>query len=169
MAEVPQYEAYITLGDQQKRLTTVSVRVDAIDGKAFVAAADTATRSASKVGLLLIAIETLTKGAPDAIKGRGLNSFFLNDAFAYPAVGTDTLNSNKWNVHYSTLNGGIPENRQFTIPQRFKGDGTIESNGENLSLTAGADVPDLVAQIADTMLSIFGTAATVTEIDMNDQ
>lgn len=169
MAEVPVYEAYVVVGDQQERLTRVSLRVDATDGKAFVAAADTAARSAAKVGLLLDAVAQLLKGAPNALKGRGVDSFFENDGFAFPAPGSDILNSNKFNVHYSTLLSGLPVSRQFTIPQRFIGDGAMESNGENVSLTTGTDVPDLVAQVADTMLSLYGSACTVTAIDLNDQ
>jgi len=169
MAEVAVYEAYVVVGDSAKKLSRVAVRVDATDGKAFVAAADTAARSATKVGLLLIAISNLTLNNPNAVKARGVDSQFVNDAFVFPVPEDDAYISNKLNVSYSTSLGGLPRQNQFTIPMRDPAEYTMESNGVNVVLEDGADIEDLVTQIADTMLSLYGTACTVTEITVNDE
>jgi len=169
MAEVPVYEAYVVVGDSAKKLARVAVRVDATDGKAFVAAADTAARSDTKVGLLLIAISNLTLNNPNAVKSRGVDSQFVNDGFTYPAAEDDAYISNKLNVSYQTTLGGLPRQNQFTIPMRDPAEYEMESNGVNVVLEDGADIEDLVTQIADTMLSLYGTACTVTEITVNDE
>jgi len=169
MAEVAVYTAYVIVGDSAGKLGRVDLRVDATDGKAFVAAADTAARSASKVGLLLSAVSNLTLDNPNAIKARGVDSQFVNDAFAYPALSLDAYISNKLNVSYQTTLGGLPRQNQFTIPMRDPAEYELESNGINVVLEDGADIEDLVTQIADTMLSLYGTACVVSEITVNDQ
>jgi len=167
MAEVPQYEAFVTVGDQAKKFATVSLRVDATDGKAYVAAADTATRASSKVGLLLAAVFNLVRSSEQY--AFGVKASFINDAFVYPGIETDTYNSNKLNVSITTSVGGLPRQLQFTIPQRQESGYEMESNGINVVLEDGGDVEDLVTQIIDTMLSIYGTAVTaVPEITVND-
>jgi len=169
MAEVEVFEAYVVVGDSAKKLGRVGLRVSAADGRAFVAAADTAARSATKVGLLLSAVSNLTLDNPNAIKSRGVDSSFVNDGFAFPATTLDAYLSNKLNVGYVTTLGGLPRNNQFTIPMRDVAEYALESNGINVVLDDGADIADLVTQIADTMLSVYGTACTVSEITVNDQ
>lgn len=167
MAEVAQYEAFVTVGDQAKKLSTVSLRVDATDGKAYVSAADTAARAATKVGLLLAAVFALTRSSQ--YFALGVKSSFVNDAHVYPAITTDTYNSNKLNVSVQTTVGGLPRLLGFTIPQRQESGYALESNGITVDLDAGTDVPDLIVQIIDTMLSSYGTAVTsVPEISVND-
>lgn len=167
MAEVPVYELFVTVGDSAKKFATVSLRVDATDGKAYVAAADKAARDITKVGILQLAIFSLTMSAQ--YYAFGLKSSFINDAFVYPAAETESFNSNKLNISYATLLGGLPRNLQFTIPQRNPSTYEMESNGINVVLADADDVAALVAAIADTMLSIYGTAATVSEITVNDE
>lgn len=169
MAEVAVYKAYVVVGDSAKRLGRVELQVSETDGKAFVAAADTAARSATKVGLLLSSVSNLTLDNPNAIQARGVDSSFVNDGFAYPATTLDAYLSNKLNVSYATTLGGLPRNLQFTIPMRDPAEYSLESNGINVVLEDGADIEDLVTQIADTMLSLYGSACTVTEITVNDQ
>lgn len=167
MAEVPTYYATVTVGDSAKKLTTVRLRVDATDGKAYVAAADKTARDATKVGLLQLAVFDLMKSSQ--YQSFGLDTVMVNDAFAYPDENSDTYNSDKLNVFYSTTVGGLPRNLQFTIPQREPSSFDLESNGINVDLSA-LDVPDLITQILDTMLSTYGTAVTaVPEITVNDQ
>jgi len=167
MAEVAQYEAFVTVGDQKKRFATVSLRVDATDGKAYVAAADTAARAATKVGLLQAAIFALMRSSQQY--AFGLKASFVNDAHAFPAITTDTYNNNKLNVSYVTSSGGLPRQLQFTIPQRQESGYTMESNGENVVLADAGDVAALIVELLDTALSTYGTAITdVPEITVND-
>lgn len=167
MAEVPTYYAQVTVGDQAKKFSTVSLRVDATDAKAWVAAADTAARAATKVGLLQAAVFNLLRSSQQ--KSFAVLSEMVNDAFVFPAITTDTFNSNKLNVTYLTSVGGLPRQLQFTIPQRQESGYSLESNGINVDLEDGTDIPDLITQVIDTMLSSYGTAVTaVPEITVND-
>lgn len=168
MAEVPVYYAKVTVGDSAKKMSTVSLRVDETDAKAWFAAADTAARAATKVGLLQAAVFDLVMSSQQysfAVEGE-----MINDAFVYPSLESNAFNSNKLNVSYKTTLGGLPRNLEFTIPQREPSSFQMESNGINIVLTDGGDVQDLVAQVLDTMLSSYGTAVTaVNEITVNDQ
>lgn len=168
MAEVALYRAYVTVGDQTQQLGRVSLYVSETDGKAFVAAADTAARSATKVGLMLASISNLFKGNPNTNKSRGVDAEYVNDAFAFPAVTTDSHLNNKLNVFYATTLNGLPRNLSFGIPMRDELEYEFESNGVNVVLDDGADIADLVTQLEDTMLSLYGTAVTITEVTVND-
>lgn len=168
MAEVATYYATVTVADQAEKFSTVRLRVDATDGKAYVAAADKAARDATKVGLLQLAVFSLMKSSQ--YYSFGLDSVMVNDAFVYPAITTDTFNSDKLNISYRTSVGGLPRNLDFSIPQREPTSFEFESNGVNVVLADGGDVEDLVTQIIDTMLSTYGTAVTaVNEVTVNDQ
>jgi len=168
MAEVPAYYATVSVGDSAKKITTVRLRVDATDGKAYVAAADKAARDATKVGLLQLALFSLMLSSQ--YYSFGLDTVMYNDAFAYPDPETNAFNSNKLNVSIKTSVGGLPRNLEFTIPQREPSSFEMESNGINVVLVDGGDVQDLCEQIVDTMLSSYGTAVTsVNEITVNDQ
>jgi hypothetical protein len=167
MAEVPVYIAKVTVGDSKKRHSTVSLRVDATDAKAWFAAADTAARAATKVGLLQAAVFSLMASSQRysfAVEGE-----MVNDAHVYPDPETNVFNSNKLNVSIKTTNAGLPSNLTFTIPQREPSSFEMESDGGSVVLADGGDVEDLVTQIIDTMLSSYGTAVTaVNKITLND-
>lgn len=167
MAEVPVYMAKVTVGDSKKKHSTVSLRVDATDAKAWFAAADTAARAATKVGLLQAAIFSLMASSQQysfAVEGE-----MVNDAHVYPSAESNVFNSNKLLVSIKTTNAGVPRNLTFSIPQREPTSFEMESNGENIVLVDGGDVEDLVTQILDTMLSSYGSAVTaVNEITVND-
>lgn len=167
MAEVPVYMAKVTVGDSKKKHSTVALRVDATDAKAWFAAADTAARAATKVGLLQAAVFSLMGSSQQysfAVEGE-----MVNDAHVYPSAESNTFNSNKLLVSIKTTNAGVPRNLTFSIPQREPSSFLMESNGENVVLDDAGDVADLVTQILDTMLSSYGTAVTaVNEITVND-
>lgn len=170
MAEIPVYEAFVTVKDSAKKSSTVTLRVDATDGKAYVAAADAAARAATKVGLLLAAVEPFMLSEGNLFD-KGVKSSFRNDAWTQPAADLEYLNSNKLNIAYQTLNGGLPERLGFSIPQRNTAAYSMETNGVNVNISTGAttEVENLIAQIADTLVSKFGTACNVLEITINDQ
>lgn len=169
MATIPFYEAYVTVYDSAKKAGRVGLRVDATDGKAYVAASDDAARAATKVGLLLAAVTDLIIAAGTAEYKHGVDSGFLNDTFAYPAPALKYYRSNKVRVDYSTTNNGLPATGSFSIPMRDPEELTMESNGINITLADGAAVAELVTQIADTLLSSYGTACVVQEASINDE
>jgi len=170
MAEIPVYTAEVTVADQTTPggFATVSLRVSEVDGQAWVAAANTAARAATKVGLLQAAVFNLMRSSQQ--KSFGVHAVMVNDAWVRPAITTDTYNSNKLNVSVLTSVGGIPRQNQFTIPQRQESGYALESNGINVVLDDAGDVAALIVEILDTMLSSYGTAITsVPEITVNDQ
>jgi len=170
MPTIPYYEAYVTVYDSAKKAGRVGLRVDATDGKAYVAAADDAARASSKVGLLLAAVEDLILAAGTAEYKHGVDSGFLNDTFAYPSVASKNYRSNKLKVDYTTTNNGLPASGSFSIPMRDPEEFTLESNGINVVLADGAAVAELVTQIVDTLLSAYGTAVpSVSEVTVNDE
>lgn len=173
MASVLYAEAYTIVGDSAKKKARVGLRVDSTDAKAYVAAADDAARAASKVGVLLAAVEAmqLPHDAP-AIYKRGLDYGFLQDDFAFPAFSSGIYRSNKLKVDFSTTNAGLPATGFFTIPCYDEAEITMESNGINVVLSGlgvSAEVTALIAAVADTMLSSYGTAGAVIEITVNDE
>ena len=151
-----------------QRLASASVRVGAIDARAYIAAADQTARDATKVGLLLDSLIDMTIAAgSNAYKMWRLDSQFINDAYAPPAANDDVYNSNKWKVTYMTTNGGLPVKESFYIPQRETGF-EMESNGVNVVLT-DTEAANLITQLLDTGISSYGTAITsVVEIVAND-
>lgn len=172
MAIVPTYHAFLRTADSQKRKTTVSLRVSSTDALEWVAAASGTARAATKVGLLLAAINALQLARGDNTEAFGVSSEDVSDAFIYPTAAEQVYNSNKLNIVYQTTLGGLPQIRSFSIPARDPARTVMESNGVNVSLDdGGADtfVADLVTQIEDTLLSLFGTACAVQEITVNDE
>lgn len=172
MAEVAYFTAYTTIGDSAKKLTRVDMRVDSVDAKAYVAALDEAARALTKVGLLLGSIEEmqLPVDAP-AIYARGLDYGFREVPFAFPLFTAGIYRSNKLKVDIATTNAGLPATNFFTIPAYDEAEITYESNGINVVLSGlgvTAEVTNLITQITDTWLSIYGTAGTVIEITVND-
>jgi hypothetical protein len=167
MAEVPVYVAKVTVGDSAKKFSTVSLRVDATDAKAWFAAADTAARAATKVGLLQAAVFNLMLSSQQysfAVEGE-----MVNDAHVFPSLESNAFNSNKLNVSIRTTNAGLPRDLTFTIPQREPTSFEMESDGVTVVLDDADEVADLVTQIIDTMLSSYATAVTaVNKITLND-
>lgn len=173
MAETLYAEAYTIIGDSAKKKARVGLRVDSVDAKAYVAAADTAARDLTKVGLLIKAVEEmqLPVDAPSIYK-RGLDYGFLELPFAFPLFTAGIYRSNKLKVDFSTSNNGLPATGFFTIPAYDESEITMESNGINVVLSGlgvTAEVTDLIVQVADTMLSSYGTAGAVIEITVNDE
>jgi len=172
MAETLYAEAYTIVGDSAKKKFRVGLRVDSVDAKAYVAALDTAARNATKVGILLAAIEEMQ--LPDTggnIYKRGLDYGFLELPFAFPPSGDFIYGSNKMKIDFVTDNAGLPATGFFTIPAYDEAEISMESNGINVvisGLSVTAEVTALIAAVADTMLSSYGTAAAVNEITVND-
>lgn len=172
MADIAVYEAHFTIYDSAKKAGRVGLRVDATDGKAYVAAADTAARAATKVGLLIAAVLDMILQAGGIEYEHGLDSKFLQSTFAYPLSEDEVYRSNKLKVDYVTNNAGIPANGSFTIPARDPAEYTMESNGINVVIGGGAttEVANLMTQIVDTLLSSYSTAiSAVSEITVNDE
>lgn len=173
MAETGQYHAYTIIGDTAKKLARVSLRVDLTDAQAYVAAANEAARAATKVGLLLLAVENLQLlGATNNIYGRGLDYGFLELPFAYPTTLENVYRSNKLKVDLATTNAGLPATNFFTIPAYDPAEITKESNGVNVVLSGpgvSPEISNLITQLADTWLSIYNTPGAVVEITINDE
>lgn len=169
MATIPTYVAYVEVVDSKKRHSSVELNVSDVDGKAYVAAADDAARAATKVGLLLASVKELMLSGSN-IFSEGVYTKMLNGSWTQPAADSEYFNNNKLNVAYLTTIGGIPRRRTFSIPQRDTANYSMETNGENINISTGATtaVEDLIAQIADTLLSIDLTACNVLEITVND-
>jgi len=172
MADIGYFKAYFVVQDSTKRKARVELRVDSTDAKAYVAAADTTARAATKVGLLLAAVIALVLDMPDALYAWGLDYGFLLDTFSPPIPEDKYFRSNKLNVAYATLNNGLPATGGFTIPMRLESVINMETNGENVTIAgagASAEITALITQIVDTLLSSYGTAVTdVLEITVND-
>lgn len=166
MAEVMAYYAQLTLGDRAKKMTTFEARVITADAQAWIAAANTAARDATDVGLLLDAVFDVVGSAQYFSKN--VVGKAMNDAFVFPSGEGETYNSNKLNVSYSTTSGGLPRNLQVTIPQRDASSYELESNGINIVLDDADEIANLVTQLEATMLSPYASAIDVTEITVND-
>lgn len=172
MADIPVYEAHITIYDSAKKAARIGLRVDATDAKAYVAAADTAARLATKVGILLAAVGDMISSFAGIEYEHGLDSKFLQSGFAYPLPSDQIWRSNKLKVDYATLNNGLPATGSFTIPARDPLEYTLESNGINVIIagTPTTEVDNLIAAVIDTLVSSYGTAVSaVNEITVNDE
>lgn len=172
MADIDFMKAYIVVQDSAQKKARVELRISAADAQAYVAAANTAARAATKVGLLLESIEELILDTPDCIYAWGVDYGFLLDTFSPPVPEDKFYRSNKLKVDYNTTNAGLPATGSFTIPMRDESDINMESNGINVTKSgagATAQILDLVAQVLDTVVSSYGTAVTaVSEITVND-
>lgn len=152
MAIFDKYVASTAGVDGANRPWSVSVYVDATDAKSYFAAADKATRDATKVGLLLAAIDNMM----DAGATKHLIQLEeLNDAIPVPSE--DVLRGNKIDIFYSA--GG--RNFDFTIPCRKVDRYTQKENSIELELDTPAAMTGLITQIEDTLISVGGQAATV--------
>lgn len=172
MAETGFYTAYTVIVDSAGKQGRVDMRVSDVDAKAYVAAADTTARNASKVGLLLIAVENMQLHPTQNIYKRGLDYGFLELPFQKPGVDDFVYRSNKLKIDIATDNAGIPTTAFFTIPAYDGTDVVLESNGVNVAISgpsATAAITNLLAQIADTWVSSYNTAGAVTEITINDE
>lgn len=167
MAEVMYYGAQLAVGDRAKKIAVWEMRVSEADGKAWIAAANTAGRDATDVGLLLDAVFDVVMSSQYQYKG--VHAKAMNDAFVYPSGEAEAYNSNKINVSYSTFNAGLPRNLQVTIPQREASSYELESNGINIVLDDTDEIANLVTQLEATALSPYGTAISVTEMTVNDE
>jgi len=171
VADIAFYEAYFVIYDSAKKAGRVGLRVSETDGKAYVAAADTAARAATKVGLLLDSVADMVLDPATSEYKHGLDTGFLNSNFAFPPASDQNFRSNKIKIDYATTNNGLPANGSFSIPMRDPAQYAMESNGVNIDIIAGAttEVENLIAQIVDTLLSAYGTGVgSVTEMTVND-
>jgi len=134
----------------------------------WFAAANTAARDATDVGILLAdTILMLKADGTTGWKSKTVKGQMINDAFVFPGKDADVYNSNRWKVTYSTTKAGVPVVESIYLPQRTDGQ-TMESNGVNADLTA-SDAAVFVPAFESTALSSFGTAViAVLEIVVND-
>jgi len=160
--------ASVQCRDSAGRLSSASVRVGATDARAYIAAANQGARDATKVGLLLLALQDLTEtDGNETYKKWSLQADFVNDAHVAPSS-DQIYNSNKWRVTGQTTNAGIPTVDHVYIPQSKLTGITMESDGISADLT---DEPaaNFVVQFIDTAVSKYNTAFTdVISIQRND-
>lgn len=169
MAIVEQFLASLQVGDSAKKLGSGSVRVSAVDARAYLAAADQTARDATKVGLLLDAfIDATRASASNYYRKYSVEANFINDAFDYPPTNDAIYISNKWKVTGKTTNGGLPVVDTFYLPEYLISGVVMESDGISADLD-DEPIANLVVQILDTALSKYGTAFTeILSIQRND-
>jgi hypothetical protein len=172
MAETGFYTAYTVIVDSANKQGRVDMRVSDVDAKAYVAAADSAARLLTKVGLLLTAVEDLQLHPTQNIYKRGLDYGFLELPFQKPAVDDFVYRSNKLKNDVATTNAGLPATNFFTIPAYDPALITMESNGVNVVISGlgiTTEVQNLLNQVGDTWLSMYNTAGVIEEITLNDE
>lgn len=170
MADQMVYEAFTTVKDSTGRSSTVTVRVSSTNGKAYVAAADDAARLATSVGTLLAAFEVLFLGGDSAVFERGVRTRAVNDGFSPVDPDAEVYNSNKINIHYSSVVSGITRGFLLTIPQRDPADYTVSTDGVTIVQGLSDGIDDLVTALSAVGESIYGTSiSAVMTLDVNDQ
>jgi len=169
MAIVEQFIASVQVGDSATKLGSGSIRVGAVDARAYVAAANQAARDATKVGLLLDAFIDVTRAAgTNYYRKWCVECNFINDAFEYPDTDQAIYISNKWKVTGKTTNGGLPVIDTFYLPEYLITGVVMESDGISADLT-DEPMANLVVQILDTALSKYNSAFTeILSIQRND-
>lgn len=169
MAEVPVFHASVQLGDSAKRFGSGSVRVSEANAQAYVAAANTAARAATDVGLLLVAMLNMTRAFGNPYKKKySLQCDYIDDTFVRPLVADAVYISNQWKVTFRTTNAGVPTVDTIYIPEYLVAGVTMESDGVSANLTI-APTSVLVAQLIATGVSKYNTAITqVLSIQRND-
>jgi len=169
MAIVEQFLASLQVGDSATKLGSGSVRVSAVDARAYLAAADQTARDATKVGLLLDSFIDVTRAAAtQTYRKYSVEANFINDAFVYPAEDAGVYISNKWKVTGTTTNNGLPAVDSFYIPEYAVTGIGMESDGISADL-GDTEMANLVVQVLDTALSKYGTAFTsVISVQRND-
>ena len=159
MAYIAICYAGVTSGDQAKQKRSAMVRVALSEAQLWFAATDHTARMATTVGLLLAALN-------DAQASDGLNSVYkyyvtmddVNDAYATPAITTNTFNSNAIKLTYQTTNSGIPVTESIYIPQRL-GSLTTNPDGKSYNILVSPFV-NIATQLIATGKSSYGTAIT---------
>lgn len=172
MAETGYFTCYTVIVDSANKQGRVDMRVDAVDAQAYVAAANTAARDATKVGLLIKSVENLQLHPTQNIYKRGLDYGFLEIPFQKPAADDGVYRSNKLKNDIATNNAGIPATASFTIPAYDPAVISMESNGVNVvisGLSITAEIQNLLNQVADTWVSIYNTPGAINEITLNDE
>jgi hypothetical protein len=172
MAETGYFTAYTVIMDSAGKQGRVDMRVALADAQLYVAAANTAARDATKVGLLINSVETLQLHPTQNIYKRGLDYGFLELPFQKPAVDDRVYRSNKLKVDVATDNAGIPAHNSFSIPAYDDSLITLDTNAVNVQISGlgvTTEISDLLAQIADTWVSLYNTAGAVDEITINDE
>lgn len=135
MAEKLEYRLtvsyYMSNTNPKSRRNTIAnfaCRIKAVSAQAYLAAADTAARAATTVGVLITATNLLTIGIPAA----WAVALHVVDLAATPPEPDDFVFSfDKFAA--SLVAAG--ENSQITIPARNDGVVTVESDGVSLDLT----------------------------------
>lgn len=171
MAETGYFTAYTVIVDSANKQGRVDMRVSEADAQAYVAAANTAARDATKVGLLIGAVEALQLHPTQNIYKRGLDYGFLELPFQKPAQDDGVYRSNKLKVDIATSNAGIPATNFFGIPAYDAAVVSFDTNGINIvisGLSITTEIQNLLTQIADTWVSLYATAGAVEEITVND-
>lgn len=161
MAFVAVYYAGVASGDQTKQVRSVPIRVGEADAQAAVAAADYAAFGATKVGLLLKALnDAQASDGTNAIKDWYVEQHYVNDAYAPPPIDSDPeiYNSNKIKLTYQTTNGGLPVTESIYITQRLS-DLPRNSDGKSYDITQAPFV-NMATQLIDTGLSSYNTPIT---------
>lgn len=143
--------------DQTGQKRSAAIRVAPADARLWFAAADHAARMATKVGLLLLALnDAQYSDGTSAIYEFYVEGHDISDTVVLPDGDPEVFNSNGLKVSFSTTNAGIPAIDSIFIPQRDAGL-PLNSDGKSYDIEA-SPFSNMSVQMLDTGLSKYGTA-----------
>ena len=160
MALKDYYFAFVTLGMSDKKASTWRQRVTTIGGQAYIGALTQVLKDGTAVGLLMLSVETLSKGV--LIK-KGVTLETVDDAADYPLPNDEAYAFDKFGASYSAAF----DNYQNTIPARKMDEVFIESDGIHIAITGGSAttaVTDFVSRFNAVALGKNDGAAVIDEM-----
>lgn len=125
------YFAHVTLGMSNKKAATWRQRITTAAGQAYINAVTQTLKDGTAAGLLMLSVETLSKGT--LIK-KGVTLETLDDAADYPAPDAEAYAFDKFGASYAA---GF-DNYQNTIPARDMAEVFIESDGIHIAISGGS-------------------------------
>jgi len=153
MAEIARYILSITVIDGVNRESVIQYYVKSADAKAYMAAADTAARNATNLGVLINNVEALTLAG--TMKWAISGEFLQDDP---RPIADDVLRGNKLLFHLASGGRGLIS----TIPARDPTAYTQDADSLSIGLAAGDDVNTWVTQVNAYVVDAFGNSVVVT-------
>ena len=153
MAEIARYILSITVIDGVNRESVIQYYVKSADAKAYMAAADTAARNATNLGVLNNDVEALTLAG--TMKWAISGEFLQDDP---RPIADDVLRANKLLFHLASGGRGLIS----TIPARNPAAYTQDADSLSIGLAAGDDVNTWVTQVNAYVVDAFGNSVVVT-------
>lgn len=153
MAEIARYLLSVTVVDGVNRDSVIQYYIKAADAKAYFAAADTAARAATAIGVLIQRVLAITLAG--ALKWAVSGEFAQDDP---RPIDDDVLRGNKLSFGLSSGGRGLTT----TIPARNPAEYTQSADSLNISLTGGDGVQDWITQVEGYVVDQFNNPVVVT-------